>query len=411
MIVGLDIGTNCIRVAVGDADDSGAVQIAGTAAVKSAGLRNGVIVNIEAAAGAIKEAVGAAEQNAGMEIYSCVTAIGGAQVEGINSRGVVPVNPRAGQQAREITRQDVDHVINSAAAMKTPLDRERLHVIAQDYIVDGTSGIKDPIHRLGVRLEAEVHIVTASKTTIQNVSACVDRAGYHLSGVMHKALAASQSVVHDDEMDLGSIVIDLGAGSTDILVVLHGAPVCTASIPVGGNLVTNDIAIVKGISMTSAEKIKVESGCCWQSSVQEGLSVIIPGVGGRPPEEIQQDELCQIIMPRMEEILTMVRSAVIHKTNLTQLSGNIILTGGGARMEGVVELAQDVFGTSSVRIGIPEKLGGIEEDYREPEWATAVGLVLANRNSAGGKSSHKGTKRSFPKERESLLKRLKKSFF
>jgi len=416
MIVGLDIGTSTIRVAIGEIDeDTGKIQIAGTATRKSAGLRMGVIVNIEEAKDAIREAIEAAEQNAGMEVTTVVTAIGGSQIESQNSRGVVPVRTN-GKNNKEITREDVDKVIDNATAIIIPEDREKLHVIAQNYIVDGYGGIQDPIHRIGTRLEAEVHIVTAAKTIISNLRSCISRSGYALGGVMLKTLAQTQSVCHDDEMDLGSILIDLGAGTTDVIVLLHGAPVGTASIQVGGNLVTNDIAIVTGIPVAAAEKIKIESGCCWLPSLKEDKQVIIPGVGGRAPDVIMQSQLCQIIQARMEEIFARVRSAVIQNTNdqIKQLAGNIILTGGGAQMEGVIDLAQAVFHTSSVRLGVPESLGGIEEEYRRPDFATAIGLVMANKKLAGKKETHKKSKLKSSKatsENEGFLKKIKKAFF
>jgi cell division protein FtsA len=413
MIVGLDIGTSFIRVAIGEVKESGGIEIAGIASRKSAGLRNGVIVNIEDAMTAIKETIEAAEQNAGTEVVSCATGIGGIQIEGMNQKGSTPVTP-PGKSPREITRQDIQRAIDNAKAVLIPMDRELLHVVAQNFTVDGVTGIKDPVNMMCARLEADVHIITASKTTIQNVRTCVNRAGYNLDGVMLKTLAATQAVVHEDEMELGSILIDMGAGTTDVLVLLNGAPVCTVSIPVGGNLVSNDIAIVKGIPVSAAEKIKIESGWCWLPGIESDQEVIIPGVGGRDPELTTQTELCQIIEPRVEEIFTMVRSAVIHNSNITQLSGNIILTGGGAQMEGVVELAQHVFGTTSVRIGIPEKLGGPEAEYRKQEYATAIGLVLANKNAVQEKSSHKNKKLFSSDEsqkKESFFMKLRKSFF
>jgi len=413
MIVGLDIGTSVIRVAIGDLKEDGSIEIAGVASRKSAGLRNGVIVNIEDAVTAIKETIETAEQNAGTEVLSCATGIGGTQIEGMNQKGSTPVTP-PGKQPREITRQDIQRAIDNAKAVLIPMDRELLHVVAQNFTVDGVTGIKDPVNMMCARLEADVHIITASRTTIQNVRTCVNRAGYSLDGVMLKTLAATQAVVHEDEMELGSILIDMGAGTTDVLVLLGGAPVCTVSIPVGGNLVTNDIAIVKGIPVSAAEKIKVESGCCWLPGIGTDQEVIIPGVGGRAPELTTQTELCRIIEPRVEEIFTMVRSAVIHNSNITQLSGNIILTGGGAQMEGAVELAQNVFGTSSVRVGVPEKLSGPESDYRKPEYATAIGLVLGNKNTVPEKNSHKNKKLFSSDEegkKEGFFTKLKKSFF
>ena len=413
IVVGLDIGTSFVRAAIGEVNDEGNVEIIGVSAKASAGLRNGVIVNIEAAMTVIKETLEAAEQNAGYEVTSCVTAIGGTQIESLNSRGLVAVSSH-GKANREITRQDVERVIEAANAVQIPMDREMLHVIPQDYIIDGLHGIKDPIHMIGLRLEAEVHIVTASKTAIQNLRSCVGRAGYALDGVRLKTLAATQAVVHEDELELGSILIDLGAGTTDVLVLIHGAPVCTASITVGGNLVTNDIAIVKGIPTAVAERIKIDSGCCWLPAVDGSAPVIIPGVGGRPPEETTRSEICQIIQPRMEEIFTMVRNTVVHKTNLTQLSGNIVLTGGGAQMTGVVELAQSVFGTTAVRLGIPEKLGGIEEEYRKPEFATVIGLIVGSKNLVAAKDGHKRHRvhdADKTGKGETVFERLKNMFF
>lgn len=417
--VGLDIGTSVIRVAIGEYDDDGKIQIAGTATKKSAGLRNGVIVNIEDAKNAISEAIEAAEQNAGISVESVITAIGGSQIESQNYKGGVAVNPN-GKNNKEITQDDVKRVIANSTAIPVPDDREKLHVVPQDYIVDGYHGIPDPIHRIGTRLEVEVHIVTAAKTIIQNIRSTVSRSGYILDGVMLKTLAQTLSVCHQDEMELGSILIDLGAGTTDVIVLVNGAPVGTASVPVGGNLVTNDIAIVTGISSATAEEKKIEAGCCWLPMITEenDLEVILPGVGGRAPEVIMKSQLCQIIQARMEQIFTMVKAAIVKNTNdsIRQLSGNIILTGGGAQMEGVIELAQNVFRTSSVRLGVPENLGGIEEDYRRPDFATVVGLVLASKNMLPSKDSRKRAReRTGRKERtgndESVLKRILKSLF
>ena len=374
MVVGLDIGTNCIRVVIGAEDDTGTFRIVGTASEKSLGLRNGNIVNIEAAATVIKNAIENAEQNGGVDVSSCCTAIGGDQIEGLNTRGKVAVSPK-GKSQSEIDQSDIERVRESATAVKLALDRDILHVITQDYIVDNIPDIKDPIHRLGVCLEASVHIITASKTTLQNIRGCVNRAGYFLDGVMLKTLAATHAVVTQEEMDLGSIEIDLGAGTTDILVLEKGAPVCTASIPVGGNMVTSDIAYMLGIPQLEAEKIKISDGCCWDECVNPNAEIILTSVGGQAPRVITQADLYEVITPRVEEIFTMVVNKIMEKTKIVQLNGNIILTGGGANMNGIVQLVQNVFGSQAVRVGFPERFGGIEEDYAGPEWATAVGLV------------------------------------
>ncbi len=414
IIVGLDIGTSFVRAVIGEVIDENTVEIIGTAKRPSLGLRNGVIVNRENTMECIKSVIEEAEQKAGYEVFSCITGIGGQQVQGMNAKGMVAVSSH-GKNDREVTPADVERVLEAANAVQIPMDRAMLHVIPQNYIVDGVSGYKDPVHTIAVRLEAEVHIVTASRTAIQNITVCVERSGYQLDRVMLKTLAAEEAVVGAEEKDLGSILIDLGGGTTDIMVIVKDAPVCTCSIPIGGNLVTNDIAIVKGVSTATAESLKVESGCCWLPLVGENEEVIIPGVGGRDPELTTRAELCQIIQPRMAEILTMARDEVIHRTNLSQLSGSVILTGGGALMSGVVELTEDVFGTSSVRIGIPEKLGGIEEEYRSADFATAVGLVLANKQLVLGASKKtKGRHESETKQKpdgKSGWQKFKELFF
>lgn len=409
VIVGLDIGTSTVRVAIGELTASGDIEIIGLAQKKSAGLRNGAIVNLEAAGSVIKEAVDAAEQNAGFEVTSCVAAIGGPQIECLNSRGQAAVS-KHGKSNGEITRADVERVIENARSVPISPDKEILHVIPKDYSVDNESGIKDPINRIGVRLETEIHIVTASKTAIQNVRDCINRAGYDLDRIMQKTLAATQAVVHQDEMDLGSILIDLGAGTTDVLVLNSGAPLVSFSIKIGGNHVTNDIAIVKGIPPAAAEQIKINDGCCFIDMLDNPHEVTIPGVGGRPPELAPQTEICEIIQARMEEIFEMVRSEIVRKTDLARLSGNIILTGGGAQMEGLLELAKHSFGTSAVRLGIPESLGGIEDEYRKPEWATAVGLVLSQKDSYVESAKSQKHKASGQKS-GGFLQRLKKAFF
>lgn len=416
-VVGLDIGTSIVRAAIGEIHDDGSVEILGIAKKPSVGLRNGVIVNIESASNVIKETIEAAEQSAGEEVTSCVTGIGGTQTESFNQAGEAAIASH-GNGRREITQNDIGRAIELAQAVYFPLDRQMIHIIPREYFVDGLSyGINPPVHTIGARLKADVHIVTASKTAMMNINSCINRAGYNRDDVMLKTLASSQAVMHEDEMELGSILIDMGAGTTDVIVLLHGAPICSASISVGGNLVTNDIAIVKGIPTTEAERIKVQSGCCWLDGIEENMQVILPGIGGRPPEETSTVELCQIIQPRMEEIFTLVRNTVIHKANLSQLSGNIILTGGGAQMDGVVELAQQVFGTTAVRIGVPEKLGGIEESYRLPDCATVIGLIVGTKNMALAKAAGKKKKRvsetdkSAGTENTSILKKLKDMFF
>lgn len=418
IIVGLDIGTSVIRVAIGELDVDNSLHIVATSAHPSAGLRNGVIVNIEDAKDAIKEAIEAAETKAGVLVNWVIASIGGSQIESQNLRGVVPVRNNGKGGTSAVTREDIDKVIEIATTINTPVDREKVHLIPQDFIVDGVDHISDPINRLGFKLEAKVHVITASKTIIQNTKTCLGRAGYLLKGVMLKTLAETQSVCHEDELELGSILIDLGAGTTDVLVLINGAPVSTASVQVGGNLVTNDIAVVNGIPVAAAEKIKIEYGSCWPEGIppEADKDVILPGVGGRAPALTMKSEIAKIVLARMTQIFTLVKQAIRKNTSDTvkELAGNIILTGGGAKMEGVVKLAQEVFRTSSVRLGVPESLGGIEEEYRTPEFATAIGLVAANKglvNQHDGRRRARKSASGGGENKENIFKRLRKLFF
>lgn len=393
IIVGLDIGTCFIKVIIAESFDDH-MEIIGVAKKPSQGLRNGVIVNIDAAMNSIKETIEIAEQMAGVEVTSVFTAIGGAQIESLNSKGQIGVDSTGKRRSLEINENAKRRAIEAAKAIVIPLDKKLIHVIPQEYIIDGMAGYKTPIGIQGVRLEVQVHIVTASITAYSNIEQCIGRAGYDLNGViMLKTLAAAVATVNNDEMELGSILIDMGGGTTDVMVLNKGSPVFTASIPVGGNLVTNDIAIVKGIPNAIAEKIKVESGCCWNTGVEETEEVIIPGIGGQPPELTTRYELCEIIQPRINEIFTMVKNEVVRRANLTKLNGSIVLTGGGALMPGVVEVAQSVFGTTAVRIGESSDYSGADISYREPEYATAVGLVLANKDRPAEEKSRKKQKK------------------
>ncbi len=410
IVVGLDIGTTFIKAVIGEVEEDDSVSIIGFSKKPSQGLRNGVIVNIDAAVAAINATVDAAEQAAGVDVTEVFTAIGGSQVESLNSEGDTVVDRTDRYRTLEITEEAKNRAIGASTAISTPMDKKKLHTIPQEYFVDDLPGVKDPIGTMGKRLKVKVHIVLANETACKNLDQCISRAGYECHGIWSKTLVAAFATIHEDEMDLGSILIDLGGGTTDVMVVNRGAPVFMASIPVGGNLVTNDIAVVKGIPVSAAEKIKVENGCCWLNGNEEGAEVIIPSVGGRPPEETTQFELCEIIQPRVAEIFSMVRAEVVHHANLTQLNGSIVLTGGGAKMTGVVELAQSVWGTTSVRIGEVSDFGGLDKGYRDPEFATAVGLVDSNKGQQqSSKIKKKSTQDS--EKAENLFKKLWNNFF
>lgn len=393
-LVGLDIGTSTVRAVIGVFSENGELQITGVGKAPSNGLRNGAIVNIEAATSSVKSAIEAAEMMAGHEVLSLFTAIGGAQVSSMNSTGVVGVAGN-GKGIQEITHKDVDRVIEAAKSVPIDIARTIIHVIPQSFTIDGQKGIKQPLNMIGVRLESEIHIVTAAVTSIQNLRSCVTRAGFGCDGILLKTLASVAAITTEEERDLGSIIIDLGGGSTDALVISDGAPVCTVSIPLGGATVTNDISVIRGISFETAERIKKSSGCCYEPLLDEVEEVIIPGLGGRPPEAITRHDLCSYIQPRVEEILTMVRDKIGASVRDRKLSGNVILCGGGALLPGIVEVAGEVFDTRNVRIGIPGNFGGLQDEYRSPEFAVAVGLVVSNiENQEGSQSKRENDKKT-----------------
>ena len=375
IIVGLDVGTSNVRVVAAAYTEEGNLQIIGVGTSPSTGgLRKGVVIQTELTKQAIVDAVEKAELMSGHEISDCYIAIGGTQIESTNQQGFVSVENQGG----EITDSDIKRVIESACSIPIPPDRRILHVLPYTYMVDGVDGIKDPRSMIAWRLETEVLIVTAAYTTTNTLVTSINQAGYTVDGLMLKILATSRSVITKDERELGSILIDLGGGTTDVIVFADDAPVYTCSIPVGGQMVTNDIMIVKGITFDISEKIKIKAGCCWEEYIDEDEEVLIPGVGGRPPEAISRKELCGIIQPRMEEIFNLVNDKIQMQASTKKIvAKNIILCGGGSLMPGVVELAAQVFGTSAVRIGNPLKMGGMIEECYSPEYATATGIVLS----------------------------------
>ncbi|MBQ0050528.1 MAG: cell division protein FtsA [Treponema sp.] len=415
VIAGLDIGTCSVRAVVGIINDDYSVEIVDVAKKPSNGfLRNGTIVNLESTKNCIKEIIDDVEQNAGLEVQAVVTGIGGVQIESLNSKGAVAISSY-GKTERAVNADDMRRVIDCANSVKIPLDRNLLHVIPQGYFVDGTDVGKNPLNQIAYKLEAEVHIITASRTAVSNITNCMEQTKYPLDEVMLKTLACTEAVMVDDERKLGSILIDIGGGTTDVVVIVNDAPICTCSIPVGGNLVTSDISMVKNIPSSIAEKLKVESGCCWLPLVENSNEeVIIPGFGSRSSELTTKVELALIIEARMKEIFEMVRSEIKPKLSGRKFAGSIILTGGGAQLPGCLEMAQSVFQTSSVRLGVPQPLGGMENNYRYPEYATAVGLILAHKEHL--KSAEKEVikkKHSEPKKtgEESIISKLMKKFF
>ena len=404
LIVGLDIGTTKICACIAELRDNGLLEVIGVGTAPSQGLRRGVVINIESTLKSVAAAIEAAELMSGREVDSVVTGIAGAHIEGINSRGVVAVSGKD----REISREDIARVIEAAKAVVIPMDREVLHVIPQEFIVDDQRGIKDPLDMIGIRLEAEVHIVTGSVTSAQNLLKCVNRAGFRVSEIVLESLASSKAVLNGDEKELGVLLIDLGGGTTDVLVHLDGAPYHSDVVALGGSQVTNDISILLKTPLDVAERIKKESGCCYLPLVDADEQVVIPGVGGWPTASIPRQELTKIIQPRMAEIFHLVKEQLEKKDYLRHLGGGVVLTGGGSLLPGAVELALDVFGIPA-RIGIPNKLRGLVDEYQNPIYATAMGLVLHGREGISISDPSSARKRG-----EGLIDKLKgwmKEFF
>lgn len=389
VIVGLDIGSCFIRVAVGSVEEDyetgeRRVVIVGVFQKETKGVRNGVIVNIEDVVNVIREVLDEADTKAGYLITSVIAGIGGNVIQSMNATGGVAITP----SGREVNQNDIDKVYEAATAVQRQAGTKQIHLVPCYFTVlpEGTGSpikTKSPLHMPGVRLDVDVHIISASSTVLQTLKNCLDRARKDLDLVMLKTLAITGAVMADEEKELGSIIIDMGGGTTDIIVIIDGSPVCTASIPIGGNFVTNDISIVLGIMRQQAEDVKLKYGCCWEPLAnEEDVEINVPGAGGASPITFDRSYLTKIIQPRVAEIFEMVYDEIAKNPNIKELSGNIILTGGGALMPGVEDLAKNIFQTNAVRTGRPGNYGGVQENYRSPEWATAVGLVVSNRDAA-----------------------------
>jgi cell division protein FtsA len=369
--VGLDIGTTKISCIVADQNGSDEVRVMGVGNAPSEGLRRGVVVDLEKTVASIERAVAEAERMAGVPVRSVTAGIAGDHIRSINSRGVIAVS----RKDNEIAPGDVDRVVEAAKAIAIPTDREIIHVIPQEFIVDDQDGIKDPVGMSGVRLEAEVHIITGAVTSAKNICRAIQRAGYKVQDLVLEPLASSHAVLGDDERDLGVVLLDLGGGTTDVAVYFEGSIRHTAIIPFGGANVTNDIAIGLRTPIDKAEQIKIQHGCALASLVPAEHQVTVSGVGGRADRDISRHVLASMIEPRMEEIFALANKEVkkLHFAEL--IGGGVVLTGGTSLMPGMVELAEQVF-EMPVRLGVPHGLGGLADNVADPRYATGVGLVL-----------------------------------
>jgi cell division protein FtsA len=369
VLVGLDLGTTKVCAIVGEVKEDGQVDVIGIGISPSHGLKKGVVVNIDSTVESIKKAVQEAELMAGVEIGSAYIGISGSHIKGINSRGVVAI------KNKEVAQADIARVIDAARAVNIPMDQQVLHVLPQEFIIDDQDGIKDPLGMFGVRLEAKVHIITGALTSIQNIVKSCSRAGLRVSDLVLQPLASSRAVLTTEEQNLGVVVVDIGGGTSDIALFLEGSLWHTEVLPIGGNHLTNDIAIGLRTPASEAEKIKIKYGCALSSMVKHEEMLDVPSVGGRPPRQLSRQILAEIIEPRVEELFGMVQQR-LKKTGFEDMfASGIVLTGGVALMEGVQEAAERFLGLP-IRRGTPRSIGGLMDVVNSPIYATGVGLVL-----------------------------------
>jgi cell division protein FtsA len=361
-----------VCAAVAAEDDLGRVNILGLGVAESDGLNRGVVVNIDRTVAAVQEAIDEAERAAGVDVHRVIVGIAGDHVQSFQSRGVVAISNRNG----EITQRDVHRLLEDTMHVAMPADREILHVIPQDFIVDGQDGVADPVGMSGVRLEANVHIITGLVSAAKNIYRCIEKAGYEVADLVLEPLASSFAVLHDDEKEVGVALIDIGGGTTDIAVFEDNTIRHTAVIAVAGDKVTDDIRKGLGVMRDQAERLKRQFGTALVDMAEANEEITIPGIGGRPEKSIGRDTLAQIIQPRLEEILEIAAIEIKRSGYGRHLAVGAVLTGGGSLIPGTAELAADVLGMET-RIGRPMGLGGgLVEEVSDPKFSTAVGLVL-----------------------------------
>lgn len=368
LIVGLDIGTSKVVTMVGEVRPDGEIEIIGLGSHPSRGLKKGVVVNIESTVQSIQRAVEEAELMAGCEIHSVLCGIAGSHIRSLNSHGIV------GVKEREVTSSDVDRVIDAARAVAIPADQKILHILPQEFIIDEQDGIQEPVGMFGVRLEARVHMVTGAVSAAQNIVKCVRRCGLEVDDLVLEQLASSHAVLQSDEKELGVCLVDIGGGTTDIAVFTDGSIRHTAVIPIAGDQVTNDIAVALRTPTQHAEEIKVKYACALRQLAGSDENIEVPGIGDRPARRLSRQTLAEVVEPRYEELLGLVQAELRRSGFEGLVAGGVVLTGGSAKMEGLIELAEEVF-HMPVRLGVPQHVSGLADVVRNPIYATGVGLL------------------------------------
>lgn len=399
LLVGMDIGTSKIVTIIAEIGGAGEVEIIGLGSHPSHGLKKGVVVNIESTVASMQRSVEEAELMAGCQANSVYAGIAGSHIRSLNSTGVVAIKDR------EVTQVDVDRVIDAARAVPISADQQILHVLPQEFVIDQQEGIHNPIGMSGVRLEAKVHIVTGAVSAAQNIVKCLRRCGLEVDDFILEQLASSYAVLTEDEKNLGVCLVDIGGGTTDIAVFLKGAIAHTAVIPIAGDQVTNDIAVALRTPTQHAEELKIKYACALRQLASEDETIEVPSVGDRPPRQLARQRLAEVVEPRYEELFQLVEAELRRSGFLELIASGVVLTGGSSKMEGVVELAEEVF-HNPVRLGIPQYVTGLVDVVRNPIHATGVGLLLFAQEQRGKKGEVYSGQVGFG----SILARLKSWF-
>ena len=372
LIVGLDIGTSKVAAIVGELASDGSIEIIGIGSTPSRGLKKGVVVNLESTVQSIQKAIEEAELMAGCQIKSVFAGIAGSHIRSLNSHGIVAIRDK------EVTKYDIDRVIDSAQAVAIPADQKILHILPQEFVIDLQDGIKEPIGMSGIRLEAKVHMVTGSVSASQNIIKCIRRCGLEVEDIVLEQLASCNSVLTEDEKDLGVCLIDIGGGTTDIAIFVEGAIKHTAVIPIAGDQVTNDIAVALRTPTINAEEIKRKYACALTQLASIDGTIEVPSIGDRAPRNISMQNLAEIIEPRYEELMLLVQSELRRSGNEELIAAGIVLTGGSSKVMGLIELAEEIF-HMPVRMGGPQNVTGLTEVVKNPIHSTGVGLLMYGR--------------------------------
>ena len=389
MIVGLDIGTSKVVAIVGSISPEGVLEIVGIGSHRSSGLKKGVVVNIESTVQSIRRAVDEAELMAGCQIHSVYAGIAGSHIRSMNSHGIVAIKDR------EVYTQDLERVIDAAQAVAIPADQKVLHILPQEFLIDEQEGVKEPLGMSGVRLEAKVHLVTCAVNAAQNIEKCIRRCGLEVEDIILEQLASSYSVLTEDEKELGVCMVDIGGGTSDIAIFTEGSIRHTGVIPIAGDQVTNDIAMALRTPTPHAEDIKIRYACALAKLTGADETIKVPSVGDREPRDLSRQALAEVVEPRYDELFTLVQAELRRSGFEDLIAAGIVLTGGTSKMEGVVELAEEIF-HMPVRLGSPQGVSGLVDIVTNPIYATGVGLL-----QYGVKQQQEGRTNSYGKETQS----------